>query len=299
MPSEGAEARSQQLGTVARLNHELARDESSASGSPARRNHARGVDGDIARLARRDWERARRVPDALAAELASAGAEGQQRWQEARAADDFSMFAPALERNVTLAREYGAWSPTTAHALRGAARRLRLRRADRRPAAPVRRRSRTACWRWWTRRTVLAAAHPAGTRSGTAGRRRQHARAAWSRCRRLAGGRLGASLHCLDRAGRHPHHDPLQRRRRRVAAELAARVRPRAVRATDRPGPDQDQPRPRNLDVRARVPEQAVGEPRRPQRRLRRAAGGRAGGGRLPDRARASCTRAWPGCSAR
>ena len=112
MPSEGAEARSQQLGTVARLNHELARDEQlgrwldgldrlDGSGLD-------GVDADIVRLARRDWERARRVPDELAAELASAGAEGQQRWQQARAADDFSMFAPALERNVTLAREYGA-----------------------------------------------------------------------------------------------------------------------------------------------------------------------------------------------
>jgi carboxypeptidase Taq len=109
MPSEGAEARSQQLGTVARLNHELARDEE--LGQWLERLDGitlDGVDSDIARLARRDWERARRVPDALAAELASAGAEGQQRWQEARAADDFSMFAPALERNVTLAREYGA-----------------------------------------------------------------------------------------------------------------------------------------------------------------------------------------------
>ena len=109
MPSEGAEARSQQLGTVARLNHELARDEELGRWLDELDGAALdGVDGDIVRLARRDWERARRVPDALAAELASAGAEGQQRWQEARAADDFSMFAPALERNVALAREYGA-----------------------------------------------------------------------------------------------------------------------------------------------------------------------------------------------
>ena len=35
---------------------------------------------------------------------------------------------------------------------------------------------------------------------------------------------------------RHARHDPLQRRQRGVAAELAARVRPRAVRAPDRPG---------------------------------------------------------------
>jgi len=109
MPSEGAEARAQQLGTVARLNHELARDEQLGRWLDGLDGAGLdGVDGDVVRLARRDWERARRVPEELASELASAGAEGQQRWQEARAADDFSMFAPALERNVRLAREYGA-----------------------------------------------------------------------------------------------------------------------------------------------------------------------------------------------
>jgi len=109
MPSDGADARSQQLGTLARLNHERARDEVLGEWLAELEGASLdGVDGDIVRLARRDWERARRVPEELAAELASAGVEGQQRWQEARAADDFAMFAPALERNVQLAREYGA-----------------------------------------------------------------------------------------------------------------------------------------------------------------------------------------------
>ena len=59
------------------------------------------------RIARRDWERARRVPEELAVERARANADGQERWQEARAHDDFSEFAPALQRNVELARAYG------------------------------------------------------------------------------------------------------------------------------------------------------------------------------------------------
>jgi carboxypeptidase Taq len=65
------------------------------------------LDDDMLRLARRDWERARRVPGELAAELSRAHAEGQQSWQLARAKDDFAAFAPALERNVELARAYG------------------------------------------------------------------------------------------------------------------------------------------------------------------------------------------------
>src|SRR5215211_7118959 len=63
---------------------------------------------DLVRFARRDWERARQVPPELAAELALAAAEGQAVWQAARAAGDFAAFAPALRRNVELAREYAA-----------------------------------------------------------------------------------------------------------------------------------------------------------------------------------------------
>jgi carboxypeptidase Taq len=48
------------------------------------------------------------VPGDLAAELAQASAEGQASWQAARAASDFAAFAPALRRNVELARAYAA-----------------------------------------------------------------------------------------------------------------------------------------------------------------------------------------------
>jgi carboxypeptidase Taq len=47
------------------------------------------------------------VPADLAAELSEAHADGQEAWRVARAADDFSLFAPALARNVELARAYG------------------------------------------------------------------------------------------------------------------------------------------------------------------------------------------------
>jgi carboxypeptidase Taq len=109
MPADGAGARAQQLGALARLRHERA-TAAEIGRWLVELDTARGeldeIDRDIVRLARRDWERARRVPDELAAELAQASAAGQESWQKAREADDFAAFAPALSRNVELARAY-------------------------------------------------------------------------------------------------------------------------------------------------------------------------------------------------
>ena len=108
MPEEGAPGRAAQLGTLARLTHERAIDEtigewlaelSGAELDP--------IDADIVRVADRDWKRARRIPGELAVELAEASAAGQESWRVARANDDFASFAPALERNVELARAHG------------------------------------------------------------------------------------------------------------------------------------------------------------------------------------------------
>ena len=97
MPSEGGVSRAHQLATLERLAHErgtaeeiggwLGEIDESALG---------GVDADLVRIARRDWERARRVPVELAAERAEASASGQEMWQRARSEDDFAAFTPAL-----------------------------------------------------------------------------------------------------------------------------------------------------------------------------------------------------------
>jgi carboxypeptidase Taq len=108
MPAEGAPARAQQLGTLARLTHERATSQEVGDWlSELDGLTLDDLDADIARIARRDWERSRRVPTELAAELAQAGAQGQQTWRATREADDFAAFAPALQRNVELARAYG------------------------------------------------------------------------------------------------------------------------------------------------------------------------------------------------
>lgn len=110
MPTQGGEARSHQLAALARIAHERATAaeigeclkelEGSESDLDA-------VERDMVCVARRDWERARRIPSELAAEIARASADGQEIWQRARAKNDFAMFAPALERGVALARERG------------------------------------------------------------------------------------------------------------------------------------------------------------------------------------------------
>jgi carboxypeptidase Taq len=108
MPSDGVVARAHQRGALARVEHERATDEEIGVWlSELDGERLADEDRDIVRLARRDWERARRVPAELAAELSRAHAEGQESWQLARARDDFACFAPALERNVELARAYG------------------------------------------------------------------------------------------------------------------------------------------------------------------------------------------------
>jgi carboxypeptidase Taq len=108
MPVEGSGERGHQLATLARLSHERATGEEIGGWLSELEGSELGeLDADLVRLARRDWERARRVPADLAAELSKAHADGQESWRAAREADDFQAFVPALQRNVELARAYG------------------------------------------------------------------------------------------------------------------------------------------------------------------------------------------------
>jgi carboxypeptidase Taq len=114
MPAGGTQARAHQLATLERHAHQLATadevgawlDELEADGSGLDE-----IDRDIVRLARRDWDRQRRVPADLVGRLARAASEGQLIWRAAREAADFAAFIPALTRNVELAREYAACFP--------------------------------------------------------------------------------------------------------------------------------------------------------------------------------------------
>ncbi|AKS46098.1 carboxypeptidase Taq [Octadecabacter temperatus] len=57
---------------------------------------------------KRSYERASKVPAALASEIARVTSQAQGKWAEAREADDFAAFAPVLKEVVSLKREEGA-----------------------------------------------------------------------------------------------------------------------------------------------------------------------------------------------
>jgi carboxypeptidase Taq len=112
MPPRGAELRADELGTVQRILHE--RFVSADTGrllddAEAQVDGRLAPDSDDARLiavVRRRWDKARRVPAELAAELARAASAGQEAWVGARANSDFAAFLPFLRRNLELKQRY-------------------------------------------------------------------------------------------------------------------------------------------------------------------------------------------------
>ncbi|HEY6759245.1 MAG TPA: carboxypeptidase M32 [Baekduia sp.] len=109
MPPAGGPERAEQMATLQRIAHErfIADEVGEWLGALADAELGE-TDRDIVRVTQRDYDRARRVPTDLAAEIAQASAAGQDAWEVARAKDDFASFAPVLERNVELARRYAA-----------------------------------------------------------------------------------------------------------------------------------------------------------------------------------------------
>jgi carboxypeptidase Taq len=111
MPPRGGEARAESLATLTRISHELfVSDETGRllEGAAAELNGGDPDSDDVrlVALVRRQWDKARRVPTDLAAEMARAASVGQEAWVTARADSDFINFAPHLERNFELARRY-------------------------------------------------------------------------------------------------------------------------------------------------------------------------------------------------
>ena len=111
MPPGGAVARADAAGTLARVIH--ARETSAELGAllDALEPWAaeQDPDSDDARLiwwVRRDYEKAVRVPEDLAAEITRAKALGQHAWLEARAVNDFGPFRDALAHQIELRHRY-------------------------------------------------------------------------------------------------------------------------------------------------------------------------------------------------
>jgi carboxypeptidase Taq len=113
MPPAGAEARADVQATLARIRHEMFTDEAIGRLIDSVRSEPGGeappgesLAADLARVAGRDWEKARRVPAELRAEMARASSIAESVWVEAKERSDFAMLLPHLERNVELTRRY-------------------------------------------------------------------------------------------------------------------------------------------------------------------------------------------------
>jgi carboxypeptidase Taq len=111
MPPGGAGVRAEQLATLGRLSHEtLTSDEmgrllDEVASVEASLDHD-SDEASLIRLVRRDWEKARRVPAELRAEMSRAASLAMPVWVKARQESDFSQFLPALRKNMELRRQY-------------------------------------------------------------------------------------------------------------------------------------------------------------------------------------------------
>lgn len=113
MPPAGATARAEAQGTLARIAHELSTAPELGELLEELRDfeaeHPReSFEASVIRVTRRDYEKNRRVPAELRAEMTRAGSVGYQTWLSAREACDYEVFRPQLERLIGLMREYVA-----------------------------------------------------------------------------------------------------------------------------------------------------------------------------------------------
>ncbi len=105
MPPGGAGARAEQMATLSRLSHERFVDDAVGAMLEELTPYASSLpfdddDASLIRVTKRDWDKKRRIPPELIAEKAKAVALAYEAWQKARTADDYSMFAPHLERVI-------------------------------------------------------------------------------------------------------------------------------------------------------------------------------------------------------
>jgi carboxypeptidase Taq len=111
MPPAGAAVRAEQLATLGRIAHE--KFTSAEIGrlleqlEPFEAEHDYdSFEASLVRVTRRDWEKARKVPAELRAEMSRSSALAHPVWVEARKNDDFASFLPALRKNLELRRRY-------------------------------------------------------------------------------------------------------------------------------------------------------------------------------------------------
>lgn len=120
MPPGGATARGRQVALLERLAHERATDPELGRLLDRLQPYAASLPDDsddaaLIRVARRDFERASRLPDRFVAETAEHFALSYQAWTTARPANDFAAVEPLLAKTLDLSRRYADYFPGYTH----------------------------------------------------------------------------------------------------------------------------------------------------------------------------------------
>ncbi len=109
MPAKGASLRADQIGLLSTMIHE--RSTSAQMGDMLRSAQRYATSNGDAKMkanireAKRDYEKARKLPSDLVAELARSASLGMDAWKDARAESNFKKFLPWLTQSVELARQ--------------------------------------------------------------------------------------------------------------------------------------------------------------------------------------------------
>ena len=114
MPVGGAEDRSDQISTLARLLHETVTSPEVGALLEglkpwAESLHPDSNDARLIRVARRNYDKLTHVPARWVAESAQASSLGHAAWEHARANNDFKHFEPFLQRIINLRQEYAGF----------------------------------------------------------------------------------------------------------------------------------------------------------------------------------------------
>ena len=120
MPPGGAEARGQQMGTLAKISHERFIDPKVGEllerlKTMEEQKGYESVEASIIRLARRNYKKAVKVPPEYTARANEAESKSFSVWIKARPANDFKMVQPYLQTNFDLCNEYSDFFPGYAH----------------------------------------------------------------------------------------------------------------------------------------------------------------------------------------
>ena len=115
MPTGGGAARAEQSATLQKISHEMFTAEETgrlldAAAAEVAAAGAAGLDPDadearLVSVTRRDYEKARKVPSELVAEIARATGQAIEVWTQARAQSNWAPFSPYLARIIDLERQ--------------------------------------------------------------------------------------------------------------------------------------------------------------------------------------------------